>query len=82
LLDTCILHVGISFSTPETDLPNFKKENHLTTMKNTKNKLALSQETLKVLTPEQATSSPNGRVSLGYPPCPCSMALQAKAGNR
>jgi hypothetical protein len=51
-------------------------------MKNTKNKLALSQETLKVLTPEQATSTHNGRVSLTFPPCPCSMALQAKAGNR
>jgi hypothetical protein len=64
------------------DLPNFEKENRLTTMKNTKNKLSLSQETLKVLTPEQATSAHNGRVSLTFPPCPCSMALQAKAGNR
>jgi hypothetical protein len=51
-------------------------------MKNTKNKLALSQETLKVLTPEQSTSAPNGRATLTFPPCPCSMALQAKTGNR
>jgi hypothetical protein len=52
-------------------------------MKNTKNKLTLSQETLKALTSEQATSAPNGRtVSLYTPPCQCSMALQAKAGNR
>jgi hypothetical protein len=51
-------------------------------MKNTKNKLALSQETLKVLTPEQSTSAPNGRATLTFPPCPCSMALQAKTGNQ
>jgi hypothetical protein len=50
-------------------------------MKKTKNKLALSQETLKTLTPEQSTSGANGRVSLTIPPCQCSKALQAKAGN-